>query len=1249
MAEIDKKINQNTKVELKKLDGIDSLDATKISKILEKSKEWTFRFTELSEGDRKVQGDFFIKGFSFNGVFDLSTAKNILKEEVPPTGLVPYLFLSDVVNFVEQIRTSLSNKNISISSQQRIELSDENLKNTFSLLGVYPAHGNIDTITIEELERIENKYSRELLIKQIDDIRKILSPSLDIKTEKDETKQSQKTEKATLSGDFIPTIPTINSEETGQESDSSNQEQSQKENFQPETQIPLKISELDPQAKLYLQSLSIITINQALSKYFNEASLAKVGLPPGTVVTFDQLPLAIRQQLMDRAFSQVENLLLSGQFSLDKLISEPSQRINFSNQTALGLLMDIQGLNLLNSAVRDIAKYGEKKIKENEKTQLKEEQLSQRVKNEKNNILDSKQAEKLLEESKNNSVFAKIIESELNIINNESQLDDIFSKKITEITGYKDSTRIRLVIENVRPLVEVFIQQGLPPEYLIPNPKNFDYNRFVNVFGNSLDRDVFNAHKEELANLIIFYWKRKRAIWSTEVRQEIALEKYTPEQAQKLFEEIKKDPQKLAALRNLGTLNLTYGGRQIAEELAGIASPSNPEVAAFQTQQKVLIEKYLEAEIAKLPKIEQQQTLKVFFEFYTPGVVYQEYSMEIFQEQIVPQINPMDFYMLQMAEEFGSGAFDADGGGYVPRAFTPGENYQGTDFMDSAVGKAGKKLATKALSEGLYLALDAAGGWGEALRAAETAAPIIKQLKEQLIEMGLEKVIEWAKKNWPLILLGMILAALAALLPWLLLLAPAYFLLRNSFGGLKKFFGGTSQLLGQTGGSQVGVGTQTALQNQLAAETSIPQGAKTLVNQYYSSAMATAGQAVLATVGATTAFVFIYQTSLNSAFLTDFPFNESEIINSVEKTSKYAEIKKTAKITKGCSSPENDGAKCENPSFPLSIEYTVTIKPKEDFSLQITNIEDEIKFKQSQKGWEESGRPMPSIESQRTLGFDYFKELISDQVGLSNLPLNVTPTPTYSADAEITPEPENPVTEGEYIVIPAGDSLTFTYTLDDLSASYNHTAILNTIEVNFYYQNAFMAGTDNVITAARVCLGECGGGAGCWPTTGTIWQLPFGPYTHGPPGNTNNSWGDSYDIGCNGCSGAAIYGPPVYARFDGNLCFRRCDDNQYGCRYILEFEYEGQTYYEDYAHFQEANPALNVENTCMPVEAGFMIGLMSNRGIGDVHLHWGIVNGAGGGWWSSKPAFSMTEQLVPETDNGHLPALLGDPVTTCYE
>lgn len=1264
-------INQKTRIKLKKLAGIDSLTAAQINEILQRSTQWISNFYSEAAGDKKVKGDFAIEGFSYGGEFDLSTAQDILDGVAPTEGSVPFLFLSDLVNFIEEIRTSLGSEKISLDSVQRAEL--DKLGSTFQLVGVSPVD---EKVSVEDLQRIEYiDYSRRI-VERIRLIYLILKPSLGSEEIKIEEKAEEVVDGAGVGGGTGAVFP-FSGKKQGQDNQKTDESQKQRKDQEPKqtrddqaNKQPIKISELDPEAKLYLQSLSIITINQALSKYFNAASLAKLGLPEGMQVTFDQLPLEVRRQLMDRAFLQVEGLLLSGQFSLDSLIKEQSQRIIFSSQAALGLLMDVHGLKLLNDAVRDIASRGnkaEQKIKENEKEKLTNEKVSPRVKTEKENVLDTKTAQDVLEKSSLTPNFAKAIESELEVIGDEKRLEDVFSEKIRQIIGGADNVKVRLVVENIRPLVEVFIQQGLPPEYLIPDPKNFDYNRFVNVFGNSLDRSDFNKHKEELANLIIFYWKRKRAIWATEIREEFAQERYTPEEAQKLYEAIKKDPKRIAELRNLGALNLTYGGRQVAEELAGETAKTKTsgeriaeelsgaaegttgsiEAEQFKVQQKELIEKFLEQEIAKLNKADQQKELKVYFEFYMPGVEFTEYNIEIFQTQIAPQINPMDFYMMQAAETMGAGSFAKDGSGYIQRAFAPDGDYQGTGLMDSAIGKAGKKAATEAIGQGLYLALDAAGGWGEALRTAEAAAPFLKKIKDQMIEMGLEKILEFIKKHWPLIVLALALGALAFFLPWLLALAPAYFLLRNGLGGLKDFFSGGGQALGKIGGGGI-VGGRANLANQIAPQagkslSQSPEGAKTLLNQFSSSAMVTAGQAVLAAAGSGVLFVFIYQTSLNSAFLTDFPKNESEINNSVEKTSKYAEISKTASIKTGCSNPENDGAKCENPSFPVTIEYTVTIKPKEDFTLQITDISDTIKFKQSKKGWEEAGQTPPSIESEKVLDFAYFQEIIKNQGGSISDPINTDPIPTIGLETEETNTTE---TEGA-IVIPAGGSLTFTYALDDLGSNYNHTSIVNTIEAKFYYQNSYMSGMDNVITAARVCLGNCSAGAGCWPTTGTIWQLPFGDYSHSPP--NAGGYGDSYDIGCDSCSGAAIYGPPVYANFDGNLCFKGCDDNQYGCRYILEFQFDGQTMYEDFAHFQEPNPALSTPNSCMQVEAGFMIALMSNRGMGDVHSHFGTVIDAGGGWWGSKPASSITEQLVPETDNGNYPPKIGDHVTSCYD
>jgi len=1318
MAEESKNKTSDQIVPLKELVGVNDLSKEETAYILITIREWIYDFYNQAAGNKKVSANFKIRNFSGNE-FDLSTDIDIISASVD-LNKEPFLFISDLVNFVEQIYHPIPTA-FSFDDKKKTNISSQ-LGSIWQLLGVSPSSDN--KISIDDLEKIQAPSRRRQIVEHINKILVILELEKVEEIKADEKDRQDITGESQVAPSASET-PAEKAPSTKNETEGGNEPSQQQ--FQEQERI--KITELDPQVRFYIQALSIIAINQALSKYFNAESLAKFGLPPDLEITFDQLPLNVRNQLMDRSFLQVERLLLSGNFSLEDLIKNQSQRIIFSSEAALNLLMDVHALRLLNDAVRDIAQRGakaKKKAEDNAKDQLIDSNLSQRIKNttainniEIKNILNSQQAQELIEKSRSIQNFAQTIERQLNIVSSEKELEEIFSRKIAEIIGNNDGIKIKLIVDNVRPLIEVFVQQGLPPEYLIPDPKNFDYNRFVNIFGRSLSQNEFNNHKEELANLIIFYWKRKRAIWAKEIREEFGQERYTPEEAGKLYETIKKDPKKSAELRNLGTLNLVYGGRQIAEELANntdvavgsadknglaaelakateasaaaramliaqgiipgeqgasISGQNAPttnkdttlnarEAANFAKLQKEMVDNFLQQEIAKLSKKDQQQKVRIYNTFYIPQIqtTQTEYTVETFQKQVVPQINSMDLYALQAAEVFGPGSFTKDGSGYVQQAFAPGADYHGTALMDGAVGQKSdknqlkKQLAVKAISQGLYTALDAAGGWGEALRAAEKVAPVVKQVKEKLIELGLDKVIDFGKKYWPIIVPGLILMAIT---PVALLLIPAYFVVKNVLVGTSGVFSGAKNLF--SGKSQIGAGVGQGVGNNLGSSQATGQAAaysqataqaatatktaaaKTLTTVISSNAMVTAGQAVIATVGITTAFFYIYQDSLNSAFLTDFPATESSIAgeNSVEKTSKYAEIDKTAVITDGCSNPENNGVKCENPSFPVSITYTITIKPKEDFALQITDIKDTIKFKQSKKGWEEIGQPPPSIQYEKILDFDYFKNIIKEQGNLSNEPLISTPI----SEPEIQPI-ENLVTptETEEIIIPAGGSLTFTYTMDNLSADYNNTAILNIIEVNFYYQNSAISGTDNVITAARVCLGNCSAGAGCWPTTGILSQMPFGTYSHSPaPGNTTTGYADAYDI-----ANAAL--PMVFAPFAGNLCFVNCTDSGFGCHYTLSFQDGGESQKLLFAHFEQPNSQLSQEGTCMNVDEGFFINIMGNRGNSSgPHLHYEAA--FNGQFYSPTPRnFSILETLVPETNQGSYPPVLNDTVSTCYE
>lgn len=1280
-------------IELKKISGVHNLEPATINAILSASAYWIENFYNEAAGNKKVRCDFAVEGLNYGGIFDLSTAQDIIDGIAPTIGRVPYLFLSDLLSFIEQIRTSLvSNRKISLNRDQLDEL--DRLGNTFGWIGIYPSNNRIE---IEDLQKIENEYLSETIVKRVKLIHLILAPSIGAETiePKKTEEQEQGSGEEAQSDETTPLIPIpMRGGGGGNETDMGGAEEAQTTNDPPQQQPdesqrrrpddpnqppppsnqPFKLAELDPQAKLYLQSLSIITINQALSRYFNDASLAQMGFAPGTRVTFDQLPLKVRQELMDRAFLQVETLMLGGQFTLQDLIKNPSARINFANQSALNLLIDVHGLSLLNQAVSQLVKDKEnnqstfeKELKKNEQEKLTDKQLGKRVKNQ-INATSTSQAEATVTNVYSNADLANLIEKQFNTGYSEKQLDDILWQELESIIGTRDAGNKDRIINNARSLIEVFIQQGLPPEYLISDPKNFGYNNFIRLFGNDLNGKHYQQHKERLANLIIFYWKRKRAIWAREIRQEFSQEKYTPEQALKLARNGDNNrANKQIELRNR---NYIHGGHQVAEVLAdpnSEAVKNNPELANFLKQQQDLIGKQLEAELAKRKPEEQQTVLKTYFEFYMPGYVTAEYSIEVFSQEIVPQISPMDYYMIMANQAMGERVFAPQASRYLDPAFAN----QGDGLFQQALAQvpggmegddlANNRLTREALKWGIRAAAGAASAgaseaafasW-EAAKAAD-ATGTLQWLESEL----LSKIIEFLKKNWPWILGLLILATLGPLLAALAAALGIGYALTKAFGGFGRVGPGIYRGVGEAGGAEgLGIAGKEGF-NQLApgaAEAALPvqavPPAQSLISSIASPAMVVAGQAVVATAGASLFFMYMYQANLNSAFLVDFPFSETDLTGSAQIESRYAEVKKTAKIIKGCILTENNGTKCNSPVFPVSIEYTVTIAPKEDFSIQIIDIKDEISFKQSKKGWEEAGQSPPNIPEKKDLDFDYFKNLIAEQGNIGGPPLSTTPTPLPGEGSPTTTPSGTVINDGE-IVIPAGSSLSFTYTIDSLGSNYNHTAIQNRIEVNFYYQNSFTSGTDKATAGARVCLGECSGEAGCWPTTGKLWQLPFGKdsqsSTHRPP--SAGGWGDSYDIGCVGCSPAALFGPQVFARFDGELCFIRCDDNQYGCRYILTFESDGKTYYEDYAHFQEPNPQLSSPGSCMAVQAGFPIQEMGQRGIGGMHLHFGaVINANPGNWWASKPAFSITEQMVPETDEGNYPPPIGDHVTTCYQ
>lgn len=336
------------------------------------------------------------------------------------------------------------------------------------------------------------------------------------------------------------------------------------------------------------------------------------------------------------------------------------------------------------------------------------------------------------------------------------------------------------------------------------------------------------------------------------------------------------------------------------------------------------------------------------------------------------------------------------------------------------------------------------------------------------------------------------------------------------------------------------------------------------------------GQAILGTVAAVAGTSVLVQSIISSALVADFPVVEplSTISGSIPgKESEYVTIEKRAFIA-GC--PEN---KCENPAFPIKVEYTITISPKGNYTIQLLEATDTLKVNHSEKAWEEHEGKKPPTIPDRIKNMSDFSELYEEMI--------------------LTP----------------GDSVTLTYS-ETLDSDYNHSSVLNTFDLKVYAKDPETGeeGTDNAITGEVVYIGDYSQGAGCWPASGTITQLPGGSYSHGRV--------DAFDI-------ANSEGTTIFAPFSGTACPGNLDPG-YGIHVVLS-DTEVGTFV--FGHFRSRNI-----NECKEVVAGEVLGQMGNTGNSSgPHLH-----------------FELRGSAV---NSGTLPSLMpdgasvkvNDPVRTCYE
>ena len=1210
------KLGNSFLIPLKKLNSLEDLNKEQIKEIL---LVCSFYLSDAYNWlEKPISLNFSIRkdSHTFSGTnFELRAIEGMDEDEYTRDPEPPDIFISDFLSFIEQIRLELpNNKNIKFNIEQKNYL--DKVVSIYEQLGI--ATDN-EKIRVEELKKIEKNLDLTTsrtsdFIIEILNISELASEEEIEEIEEANTEQKKELLKSVIKGTSGGTnnLKSQEDKEIGDQEDSIKDSEEKKEElknkkieFKSQFSEEFNLARLDPETKNYLQYLSIITINQTLNRYFDDSTLAKMGLTE--IPTFDQLPLDVRQKLMSSAFTQIEALLVSGQYNLSDLIANPSSRLSLASAASIDLMTDVNAMHTLNQTVRQIAKKKLPKEEELQITQKRKEKLEKFKKE----VEEAKKKENLSEEETER--LLEKFQTSFFTLSEDQFIDEL--TKLAQKAGRDPAGTDLLSRSNILPTIDTFIQEGFPPEFI----EDFDYEKFIFYFGEEIiDRKTFEEYETELKNLFISYWKSRRSYLANITREEVAWEKIDLEEANSIWDDVTANKEALGKHSKMmqyhRQLNFTYGGEKITGVLAG-QNTDDPILQLYQEAEQATYLANLKREFEEYLRTGSQQSyqqITVYYQFYFQQPAPTVLRMDDFND-ISAQFNPYDLYAIAANQDLGIDAF------YQGEDGLPSLNnqYQGQGGLhqaleNSPIGQAGDMLAKEALKYGLRAGIDAlSGGTAEAAfqawDAAKAALPFLQQVEDEF----LNKILEWIKKYGPYILAAAILISLIPLAGLFLAPAAIYFALKN-MGGLG-LFGKEGGLLGKkAGGGVLHNANAPASQASLQASGTIGSSATTQTatstagtGGMGATAMATASQAVIATVAITAGTTLFYRANLENAFLTDFPSVDPYANSLTTKKSKYASIEKTAKIIKGCSSPENDGKKCENPNFPVFIQYQIEIKPKADYTIQITNIEDSVKFRQSENGWEEAeGRVPPTINDSQVFTLKDFDEIQSD----------------------------------DDLILEPGESLILEYEIEDLSSDYNHTAIINTAEVNFYYENSYESGTDNAKTSARICLGQCGMGAGCWPTTGIISQLPFGEGTpdadasHRPP--LSGGYADAYDIANRGL-------PNVFTPFAGELCFVGCSDTGFGCHYNLKFD--GRIL--KFAHFEEGPSWTG----CIDVEEGYLIGTMGNRGNSTgPHLHFEIdYNGSFYAYPGS--SFSELQEIMPETIEGNHPAKLNDSVVTCYE
>lgn len=1002
----------------------------------------------------------------------------------------------------------------------------------------------------------------------------------------------------TVASTDTPTSPTagVPATEAGDETEGG-AETADQTNQQPQQpaqpQEPQRIDVLDIKRQLFSPEI------REQAARFTQISLYQLerfhGLPEGSL----QNSTEIREALAQKSMTFFATALTEGR--LNDLINAPELRAGFAQQ----FLWDVQNDFRLTAA---ITKHLSDVVLKNADPATRQAIEAELVKAEKGENV-SELIAGLAQDPQFESILKEIQNAKPTFLAGGDEYISDISKELNQYL--KDigthGDKMMLAQANVENIVDGLISMGMSPEIL----KYVDEQRFRIIFGDDIP---FNS--EFVQQFLPEYWEARRAGHGKKYGT-LALEgesRFAISEALELLNkanELGVSAEQSDQIFNQGIAaplnNILVSHRQLGVPVeASLAAAHSKKYSTLREQYQV----YLKAEWEAMAQEQRAMILEHFGygEATSEGVV----NLSISVEFIPPQLGVLDMSAIAGNYIQGPGAFQGDGslipeGANVRSVLGGVQGLLGqVDRWKSFAGMAGQlgKGINGSSAEELIadIAGKAAGKAANGLPGGPLTGKAVEWLvKNALTKEGRKKLAIGGLGLGALLsqiltsLGGVIGTAIGGVIGWFTG-GPAGAAIGGFLGGLGgwgieqqvrntlgggggiKIGGGEGVSLGNWGGNSGASGGGSGAGGGAVAASTLSSGA----GGPLSTAMVIGSQAVLATIGIAAGGVIFTQMNINNALLADFPTQDPLSTIGIDgKQSEYVTIEKRVFIT-GC-----PGNKCEDPSFPIRAEYSIIIKPKGQYTITLQSIEDSLRVVHSEKGWEEhEGRKPPDVP-ERIRTITDFSDATCNGLACS---------------------PE----AGQ--VIGPGEQFAFSYP-ETFDENHNHAAVLNVFELGFDYSDPSTGATgqDTAITGEVIFIGDYSQGAGCWPTDGTITQLPAGGWSHEDV--------DAFDI-------ANSEGTLVYTPFGGTMCVGSVDPG-YGNHLVLKEAAEGEFIF---GHFKSV-----FISGCQEVSPGQPIGFMGTTGNSTgPHLHYERRKSP------NKPSFLAT--LIPGG-----PAIReNDPVRTCY-